>query len=173
LLLGGLGRDIGGGIGFLQDKWEGVDTPTHRIPFVRRFVGTAMDDPFRENEKFYESLRTVTENAARLKRAFRAEGEPGQRGADARKLVDELGDKYGLYIGPRGGPRVEAEEIFSSTQRYIRDLRKDEIEVRNNPALSRAERAEKIKAIRQKMADEQKKTRRDFRDALPEAARSQ
>lgn len=165
-LLGGFGRFAGNTTGFALDKAAGVETPVHRIPFVRRFVGQDLKSEFLASEKFYEAMKGAVEESSRYRRAVREQKEAGPRSGEAQNVIDRLGPKVGPRTGQRGGVSLDVETVFREAQKELARLRVQEKEIRGSN-IPRAESAALLQALRKQQAEIMNSARLLYRQINP------
>jgi hypothetical protein len=159
--IGGLGRFLTNTHEAVRNYSEGVDTPVERMPFVRRFA-VSDNSLAATSEDYYKRRTEAMEMMRRVRNAVTAQKESPVRLPEAEDVEKRLGDKVGMRRGPQGGVQFRREAVFRKSDKDLKGLREEEQRIRLSD-MSRAEKAPKIKLLREQMREIQAGTREPLR----------
>ena len=163
--LGGYGKFMLNNYNMSLDKIEGIETPVEKTPFVRRFIASGGSQQI-EAQQYYDASKKSTDDVGAMRDALQGM-KRGRYPEDAEKTIDELAPKVGYHKGPRGGDRMQSEQIFKESTKQLKALREQERELRRDPNVSRADRARLIEEGRKQQIEIMRDARKAYREMQP------
>lgn len=159
---GMLGSFVGTSYKAIENTINGLPTPLEKIPGVRRFVTSTQNI---DSGAYFDTKKSIADDMAILTRANKDLNDRSltkEQRDEASKTVKELSKELGTQRTQRGisSPLSSIPGIIRKTDDDTKKIESQINTIKNNPNLSNAEKAEKIKPLEDKMNDLRNKARR-------------